>query len=400
MVSLDAAYTPKREEEDYFEATSDSGFVRRDGNADSEEQRKFIEGVLTRSETLQEHLLWQLRLEPTDHKTRRIGELLIQNLDENGFHKEPIALFLKDESAAEIQKAMELIQTLEPAGTCTANYEEALRVQIGLLPEAPEGITEALAYLKTLERGKWGEVAKKLGRSIDEVRNIFEAIKKLSPFPGRQFNSGDTRYVIPDVQVIRKEGRFIIRINNDEIPVLGIHPFFMEMSAAKGRKPKDKPVRDFVRENVKEARWFIHSINQRNHTLLRVSRAILEFQRPFFMKGPKYLAPLTLRDIAGEIGLHETTISRVSNSKYMQTEWGIFELRYFFTNSISGAGSNGSHYSKEGVKEIIKELITDEERHFSDQEIAGLLAKRGIPLARRTVTKYRNELDLGSSYTR
>jgi RNA polymerase sigma-54 factor len=118
------------------------------------------------------------------------------------------------------------------------------------------------------------------------------------------------------------------------------------------------------------------------------------------MKGPKYLAPLTLRDIAEAIDLHETTISRASNSKYMQTEWGIFELRYFFTNSISGAGSNGSRYSKEGVKEIIKELISDEERHFSDQEIAGLLAKRGIPLARRTVTKYRNELDLGSSYTR
>jgi RNA polymerase sigma-54 factor len=213
MVSLDAAYTPKREEEDYFEATSDSGFVRRDGNADSEVQRKFIEGVLTRSETLQEHLLWQLRLEPTDHQIRRIGELLIQNLDGDGFHKEPVELLLKDEPAAEIQKAMKLIQTLEPAGTCTANYEEALRVQIGLLPEAPEGITEALAYLKTLERGKWGEVAKKLGRSVDEVRNIFEAIKKLSPFPGRQFNSGDTRYVVPDVQVIRTEGRFIIRIN-------------------------------------------------------------------------------------------------------------------------------------------------------------------------------------------
>jgi RNA polymerase sigma-54 factor len=397
-VSLDAVYAPQ--EEDYFEATSDSGFIRRDGDAASDEQRQFIEGVLARPETLQEHLLWQLQLEPLDPETRRIGELLIQNLDSNGFHKEPVALLLKNEPPGLVQKAIRVIQTLDPVGTCTADYEESLRVQIGLLPDAPEGITEALAYLKTLERGKWGEVAKKLGRSVAEIQNIFEHIKKLSPFPGRQFDSGDTRYVIPDVQVLRKEGRFIIRLNNDEIPVLGIHPFFMEISAAKGREPKDKPVRDFVRENVKEARWFIHSINQRNHTLLRVSRAILAYQRQFFLKGPKHLMPLTLRDIADEIGLHETTVSRASNSKYMQTEWGIFELRYFFTNSISGSGSRGSRYSKEGVKEIIKELISDEGRYFSDQEIAGLLAKQGIPLARRTVTKYRNELDLGSSYTR
>jgi RNA polymerase sigma-54 factor len=166
------------------------------------------------------------------------------------------------------------------------------------------------------------------------------------------------------------------------------------------KKNNEEPVRDFAKENIKEARWFIHAINQRNHTLLRVCRAIVAFQRSFFVNGPKYLAPLTLRDIAEEIGVHETTVSRTANGKYMQTEWGIFEVRHFFTNSISGAGSRGSRFSKEGVKEIIKELIADEERHFSDQEIAGLLAKRGISLARRTVAKYRNELDLGSSYAR
>jgi RNA polymerase sigma-54 factor len=203
--------------------------------------------------------------------------------------------------------------------------------------------------------------------------------------------------VVPDVQVIKKEGEFVIILNDEEIPVLGINPFFMKISDTKG---KDKPARDFVKENIREARWFIQSINQRNHTLLRVSRAIVEFQRTFFVNGPKYLAPLTLRDIAQELGVHETTISRTANGKYMQTEWGIFEIRHFFSNSISGTGSGGSRYSKEGVKEIIRELITEEQRRFSDQEIAELLAERGIPLARRTVAKYRNELDLGSSYIR
>jgi len=126
----------------------------------------------------------------------------------------------------------------------------------------------------------------------------------------------------------------------------------------------------------------------------------VEFQRAFFAKGPKYLVPLTLKDIAAEIGVHETTVSRIANGKYMQTEWGIFEIRHFFTNSISGAGSGGSRYSKEGVKEIIREMILSEEGHLSDQEISDLLTRKGIPLARRTVAKYRNELDLGSSYSR
>jgi RNA polymerase sigma-54 factor len=171
----------------------------------------------------------------------------------------------------------------------------------------------------------------------------------------------------------------------------------MKISDEKGEK---KEARDFVRENIKEARWFIQSINQRNQTLLKVTRAIVEFQSSFFVNGLKYLAPLTLKDIANEIGVHETTVSRTANGKYMQTEWGIFEIRHFFTNSISGAGSSGSRYSKEGVKEILKELIFDDKRNLSDQELADQLAKRGIPLARRTVAKYRNELDLGSSYTR
>jgi RNA polymerase sigma-54 factor len=395
VVSLDAVYTPRKEEDDYFEGTSDPG-RRRDGDESSMEQRKFLEGALSRSETLQEHLLWQLRLQPVDEEIRRIGELLIQNLDEDGFHKEPVELLLKEEARDKIQEAMDLVRALDPPGTCTADYFESLRVQIGMLPDG-SGMEELLPYLEQLERGKTAELARKLNRTEEEIRKLFEGIKALSPFPGRQFASGNTRFVVPDIQVQRRDGEFVIILNDEEIPVLGINPFFMKIS---GKKGEDKSVRDFVRENIKEARWFIQSINQRNHTLLRVSRAIVEFQRSFFVNGPKYLAPLTLRDIAQELGVHETTVSRTANGKYMQTEWGIFELRHFFTNSISGAGSAGSRYSKEGVKEIIREMLTADERRLSDQEIAGLLANRGIPLARRTVAKYRKELDLGSSYTR
>jgi RNA polymerase sigma-54 factor len=396
-VSLDEAIKPRKEEEEYFEVSSDSGFIHRGGEEEADERRRFIEGALSRSETLQEHLLWQLALEPVSGNIRRLGEILIRNLDADGFHKEPVDLLLKNEDPGEIQKALKLVQSLEPAGCAVSDYQESLRVQIGLMKDAPEGIVEALSYLELLERGKIQAAARILGRSEEETLGIFERVRELSPFPGRAFTSGDTRYVVPDIQVIKKEGEFVIILNDEEIPVLGINPFFMKMS---GGKEGDKPVRDFVRENIKEARWFIQAINQRNHTLLRVSRAIVEFQRPFFVNGLKYLAPLTLRDIARELGVHEATVSRTANGKYMQTEWGIFELRHFFTNSIRGIGSGGSKFSKEGVKEIIRELITGGNRRFSDKEIAGLLAKRGIPLARRTVAKYRNELDLGSSYHR
>jgi RNA polymerase sigma-54 factor len=400
-VSLDAAIKPLKEEYDYFEATSDSGFVSRGGEEASDERRRFIEGALSRSETLQEHLLWQLRLEPADAETRRIAEILIQNLDEDGFHKEPVDALFKNVSQAMLQKAVRLVQSLEPQGCCTAGYRESLMVQIEFLPDAPEGIAGALEYLELLERGKTAEVARLLGRSEQEVQAILERMKELSPFPGRQFSSDETRYVVPDIRVIKKDGEFVIVLNDEEIPVLGINPFFMKMSDRNsGEKGADKPARDFARENIKEARWFIQAINDRNHTLLRVTRAIVEFQRAFFDGGPKRLSPLTQRDIAQELGVNESTVSRTANGKYVETEWGIFELRHFFTNSISGAGSGGSKYSKEGVKELIKEMIAGEGSRLSDQEIAGQLARRGIPLARRTVAKYRKELDLGSSYAR
>jgi RNA polymerase sigma-54 factor len=401
-VSLDEAPV-RKDEDDYFETASDSGYVSRGGDEAADEQHRFIEGALSRMETLQEHLLWQLHLEPIDDELRLICETLIQNLNEDGFHKEPPELIFKQGllfpavPPPRIGEAMRLVQSLDPVGACTTGYHESLQVQVRLLNDAPDGLEAALDYLELLERGKIAEVAKKLDRTEDEIQLFFERIKELSPFPGRRFAGAGVRYVVPDVQVIKKEDEFAIVLNDEEIPVLGINPFFMKLS---DKKDSDKPARDFVRENIKEARWFIQSINQRNHTLLRTSRAIVEFQRPFFVNGPKYLAPLTLSDIARELGVHETTVSRTANGKYMQTEWGIFEIRHFFTNSISGSGSGGSRYSKEGVKEIIRELITQEDRHFSDQEITALLARRGIPLARRTVAKYRNELDLGSSYTR
>ncbi|MCL2186892.1 MAG: RNA polymerase factor sigma-54 [Treponema sp.] len=396
-VPLDEAETLRKEEDEYFETTSDPG---QRGNELAEEHRRFIEGVLARPETLQEHLLRQIQVEPIDDELCFIAETLIQNLDDDGFHKEkPETLF--DTPQPRLQEAMELVRELDPAGTCTSDYRESLMVQIEASLEIPEAVInnaeKALDHLDLVEREKYASLAKIIGIKEEETRVICNFLKTLSPFPGRAFESAssEVRFVIPDVRVVKDKDGFSIILNDETFPVLGTNSFFEKMSVS-----NDQSTKEFAREKIKEARLFINHLSQRNKTLIRVANAILEFQRSFFMKGPKYLSPLTLGDIAKELQIHETTVSRTAHGKYMQTEWGIFEIRYFFTNSISGAGSVGSQFSKESVKEIIKEIITAENRLLSDQEISALLNQKGIALARRTVAKYRKELDMGSSYTR
>jgi RNA polymerase sigma-54 factor len=399
----DKSTVPLNEEEEkqqkeivyeYFETTSDPG---RRGVQASEEHNRFIEGVLTRPETLQEHLLRQLQLEPVDEELRETAETLIQNLNDDGFHKEkPESLFAAPQQR--LNEAMELVRGLEPAGCCTVDYRESLLTQIVLLGDAPceiSVIEKILDNLDLVDREKYGSLAKKIGVEEEDARIICDYIKKLYPFPGRAFASAEVRYVVPDIKVVKNNDVFIINLNDEAFPVLGINQNFEKFSDS-----TDKAARDFARENIREARLFISHLSQRNQTLIRVANAILEFQRSFFINGPKYLAPLTLGDIAKELDVHETTVSRTANGKYIQTEWGIYEIRYFFTNSISGTGANRSQFSKESVKEIIKEIISKENRLLSDQEISALLGQKGIALARRTVAKYRKELDMGSSYNR
>jgi RNA polymerase sigma-54 factor len=386
--------TRQKEIYEYFETTSDPG---RRGVQASEEHNRFIEGALTRSETLQEHLLRQLQLEPVDDELRKTAEILIQNLNDDGFHKEkPETLFKSPQQ--KLDEAIELVRGLDPVGCCAGDYRESLLVQIALLGDAPcdmSKMEKVMDNLDLVDREKYGILAKKIGVDEEDTRFICEYIKRLCPFPGRAFTSAEIRYVVPDIKVVRNNDGFTINLNDEAFPVLGINQNFEKFSDS-----TDKAARNFARENIKEAQLFINHLSQRNQTLIRVANAVLEFQRSFFIDGPKYLAPLTLGDIAKEIDVHETTVSRTANGKYMQTEWGIYEIRYFFTNSISGAGSTRSQFSKKSVKEIIKEIVSEENRLLSDQEISALLGQKGIALARRTVAKYRKELDMGSSYNR
>jgi RNA polymerase sigma-54 factor len=394
--SLELYENPGRQEYEYFENSSDPGYSREAAEDASDSNRRFLEGVLSRPESLQDHLLRQLRLAVLDEEDLETGELLIQNLDANGFHIVSPEELLSGRDFKKAEKIIRLIQDFDPAGCCVRDFREALRVQAVKHHAVPE---KALVFIDECfepeEKCRIKDLSEKLGIDDEDVDEIIEFIRTLNPFPGSAFSPEQPRYVIPEVIVKIRDGQPLLVINDEEIPVLGISS---EIELFK----KDKNAENFFKPKINEARQFISAVQARRDTLLKVAKAVAEHQKAFFMKGPRALKPLVLRDIAEEVGVHEATVSRISTGKYVQTEWGIFELKYFFTNSISGSGSGGSQFSKEGVKELVKEIISGnkEGKKLSDQKISELLAARGINIARRTVAKYRKELDFSSSFDR
>jgi len=401
VLSLNESDRRQGEETEYFEDTSDSGYIREHSGEDREDsKRRFIEGVVSRPETLHDHLLWQLRLERLSPEEFQAGELLIRNLNDNGFHLEPLEALFPPEALPAARKVMALIQTFDPVGTCTKDYHESLLVQIANHPAAVPGAYEVVEHhLEALEREKYKEIARKLHIGVPEVEAIKRFLHELDPMPGRRFSGEQPRYVVPDIRIKVQDGELHILLNDEDIPVLGVNSFYESLVKDK-QQQKQKKLKSFVNSSLQEARWFIRSVRQRNETLIKTCRAIVDFQREFFRKGPKYLIPLALKDIAKEIGVHEATVSRVTSGKYIQTEWGIFELKHFFSNSVAGSAPGGGRFSKEGVKEMIKEIVQGEAGKLTDEKIVAALAEKGVKIARRTIAKYRKELDIMSSHHR
>ncbi|MBI9099008.1 MAG: RNA polymerase factor sigma-54 [Spirochaetaceae bacterium] len=399
-LSFDEIVDKKKEDYDPFENSSDSGYsysTKWQGSDNS--KRQFMEGTISRDESLQDHLISQLHIQPLSEREIEIGELLIYNLDDNGFNIEPPEVLTNNNELETLNKVKSIVQQLDPIGTCTTDYIESLIVQTDIIRGNPEGTKEVIRdYLDLLNRGKYLEISKKTGISLDDIDDILYYIKYLEPFPGRQFSYERPSYVIPDLIVKKRDGDFFLTINEEEIPILQINSYFEELIEQKDKSDnrQQKEINRFVNSTVRDAKWFMNTINLWNSTLLKTARAIVEFQRDFFRKGPKYLVPLTLKDIANEIDMNESTVSRISRGKYIQTEWGVFELKYFFTNAVSSGNS------KTAVKEIIKEIIEESksEKKLSDQKISDLLKMRGINIARRTVAKYRKELDIMPSFRR
>jgi len=387
---------------DPFENSSDPGYTKGSGSftGDEDSKRKFLEGAISRGESLHEHLISQLHLLRLNEEEMEIGERVIYNLDENGFHKEDPTLLVREDQEERLEKIIVTVQHLDPVGCGAADFIESLMIQASSNENTPLKtdlfIQEILPKFRESQKDKYAE---QLGMDQEEFEELLTFLKNLTPYPGRLYSSDPTDFIIPDLTIRKEEGEIRIYLNDSQIPELSISSYIEDISQDKSIDSKS---RSFASSSVKDARWLINSIEQRNKTLLKTAKSIVEFQKDFFNRGPRYLAPLTLKDVAAEIGVHEATVSRITTNKYVQTEWGILELKYFFTNSISGAGSTGSSYSKESVKLIIKDIIEEYSgaKRLSDQKISDILKSRGISLARRTVAKYRKELAIDSSFHR
>lgn len=378
--------------DDYFTERADDGRDLGYFNPGIEEKPSF-ELFYSTTDDLWQHLLWQLRLSKAPDKIRVVAEMVIGNIDEDGYLKateEEIAK-MSETDIESVKKAIEVVQGFDPAGVGARNLKECLILQIralGLENTIIKSVIEE--YLDDIKKKKYEHIARKLAISIDEVLKAVKIIEKLEPRPGRNFSKTMVNVPVPDVYVNKVEGQYQIILNDEGIPKLRLNKLYRQLFTEKQLQTQE---RKYLKEKFKNAVEFLKSLEQRNKTIYRVTESLLKFQKDFFDKGVSYLRPLNLRDVAGELGLHESTISRVTSNKYLACDHGIFNFKFFFSNALS---SNQGNVSTTLVKELIQNIINEEkaENPFSDKEIAEILQKQGIDIARRTVAKYREELKI------
>ena len=368
---------------------------------EDDEDRPSYENLLTKKGNLSDHLLWQLNLSRLNDDIRRVAAEIIGNLDDDGYLQaslEEIAA-TSGTSVDRVARALEVVQDFDPPGVASRDLRECLLHQVRHL--GMEGsLVEAvlLNHLPDLEVRKYSVIAKALGVTLDDVLGAAKIISGLDPRPGSIFTQEEVHYITPDIFVYKINDEYVVVLNDEGLPNLRINAFYR--NALAGGEGIDAQAGEYIQDKMRGAVWLIKSIHQRQRTIYKVTKSIVKFQREFFDKGVAYLKPLVLRDVAEDIEMHESTISRVTTNKYVQTPQGLFELKYFFNSGINT--TEGDSVASESVKSKIKEIIAGEnqKKPYSDQKIVDLLLEQGIDIARRTVTKYREMLGLGSSTER
>jgi RNA polymerase sigma-54 factor len=361
-----------------------------------------IENTLSTAASLSDHLLWQLSLQTSEDKLREIGGAIIGNLDDDGYlvaSVEEIAA-MGDWPVAEVERALQHVQTFDPIGVAARDLQECLWLQIrhlGLEGTPTEKIVTE--HLRLLQNHQVPEIARRLGMSIDDLKEHIEIIRNLDPKPGSRYNPTQSQYVIPDVYVMKVEDQYVAVLNEEGLPQLRISPTYRRLLDKSGGEANDE-TRAYVKDKFRSALWLIKSVDQRQKTIHKVATSILNFQRDFLDHGIEYLRPLVLRDVANDIGMHESTVSRVVNNKYMHTPQGVFEMKFFFHSGISS--SYGDSVSSVTIKQRIRKIIENEDprKPLSDSKIVSILQKEGLMLARRTIAKYREELKIPTSNQR
>ena len=358
------------------------------------------ENIVTKSKTLQEHLMSQVGELDFSESERNLSQLLIGNIDDRGYFVGDLQE-ITNSMAMDLDQAegvLDTIQRFDPPGVGARDLKECLLIQLragGL----KNGIVEVIVenHLHELENRNYQVIAKALKIPLEKVFDNVKVIGELEPVPGRQFIAEATQYVTPDVYVFKLGTDWVVTLNEDGLPRLKVSPFYKGMLVKKEAQGDDKK---YIKDKLQAADWLIKSIQQRQRTIFKVAECIVKRQRDFFDHGATFLKPMILKDVADEVGVHESTVSRVTNNKYMHTHRGIFELKYFFNSKVSTTG--GDDVASEAVKQIIQEMVKVEDvKHpLSDQDLVGLLEKRGITVARRTVAKYREQLGVLSSSRR
>jgi RNA polymerase sigma-54 factor len=365
------------------------------------EERPSFENFLTKPATLSDHLLWQLQLSNLAEEERRVGAWIIGNLDEDGYLKVSL-----EEISAEvnlptesIEGVLQKIQQFDPVGVAARDLRECLLIQLYQLSKR-DSIAEKIVqeHLSLLKNRNYPAIAKRLGVSVERVNRAAALISRLEPKPGRAYGGDLAQEIIPDVYVYKVEGEYVVSLNDEGVPRLRVNSYYRRI-LAEGCQGQSED-RKYIQEKLRSALWLIRSIDQRQRTIYKVAKSIVQFQRDFLDQGIQYLRPLVLRDVAEDIQMHESTISRVTNNKYMHTPQGIFELKYFFNAGIPAV--QGEAMASESVKNMLREIIVKEnpKKPYSDEKLAQMLKERNIHIARRTISKYREMMKILSSSER
>ncbi|MDH4468196.1 MAG: RNA polymerase factor sigma-54 [Bacteriovoracaceae bacterium] len=383
-----------------FEDGAKAKIESNDGGND-EEGLSVLDQVSHKTMGLAEHLEWQIRMEDLSEEEINFALSVIGNLNRDGFLEEELETLITQSeiSKEDAHKLLKLIQHLDPVGCATKNSKESLIVQARHL-ENQSMLLENIVrdHLEDLNRKNYDYLCKKFQCSIEDLKQTEMLISELHPRPGRLISDEETHYIVPDIYVKLMGDEYAVQINNDGIPPLKISQYYKSILT---KSSSDKDSKDFIKEKLRSALWLLRSIENRSRTVEKVATAIVAYQQDFFRKGQNYMRPMILKDIAAEIGMHESTVSRVTTNKYMHTPLGIFELKYFFNTGVgSKEGNEGA--TGDSIKLKIKTLIESEDvrNPLSDERIVTLLGGNGITIARRTVAKYRDELGFLSSSKR
>ena len=357
-----------------------------------------FENIVRSVSSLTDYLDEQMRFTFEDPLMLRIGNQIIGNLDEDGYLRAELSEIAEkcQTTVDQVEKVLVLIQAFDPTGVAARSIQECLLIQLRTDPNPdPVSVEIVEEHFDELSRRRYPDIARALKLPLDRVMESVEEIMGLEPKPGRRFGGTDSRYIVPDVVVHKMGGEYVVVLNEEGIPRLRVNSLYRTLLRGSG-----DDARAYVEQKLRSAVWLIKSVDQRQRTLRKVTQSIVKFQRDFLDKGLPCLRPLSLRDVGEDIGMHESTISRVTTNKYVETPQGLFELKFFFHSGI--ASGDGEMVSSVSVKKMIQDLLANEDvaKPLSDQEVAQILKGRGLTIARRTVAKYREELGILPSHQR